>query len=118
MSDTTYPSGRPLVWLSGEVRSPPFTAEARREAGVLLRVLQLGGTLGLPASRPMPVIGPHCHELRVRDRDHDWRIVYHLAEDAVVILGVFPKRSRATPRSVIEACRRRLGRYQREEGDR
>jgi phage-related protein len=61
----------------------------------------------------MPGIGPGCHELRVRDRDQTWRIVYHLAADAVVILDVFSKKTAATPRSVIAACERRLEAYLR-----
>jgi len=31
---------KPLVWMSGEVKTPPFSAEARIEAGFLLRRLQ------------------------------------------------------------------------------
>jgi len=42
--------GKPLVWLKGEVKTPPFSQAARIEAGVLLRQLQEGGTLGLPHS--------------------------------------------------------------------
>ncbi|WP_199330509.1 hypothetical protein [Microcoleus sp. FACHB-68] len=56
---------KPLVWLHGEVKTPPFSQEARIETGVLLRRLQQGENLGLPHSRPMPSIGAHCHELRV-----------------------------------------------------
>lgn len=33
------PPRKPLVWLHGEVRTPPFTAEGRQEAGMLLRLL-------------------------------------------------------------------------------
>jgi hypothetical protein len=46
----------PLVWLHGEVKTPPFSREARIEAGFLLRRLQNGEVLGLPASRPLPTI--------------------------------------------------------------
>jgi hypothetical protein len=42
---------KPLVWLHGEIKTPPFTAAARIEAGVLLRRLQRGELLGLPHSR-------------------------------------------------------------------
>ena len=56
---------KPLVWLHGEVKTPPFSQEARIETGVLLRRLQQGENLGLPHSRPMPSIGAHCHELRI-----------------------------------------------------
>ena len=48
---------KPLVWLRGEVKTPPFGSDARVEAGVLLRRLQGGESLGLPHSRPMPVLG-------------------------------------------------------------
>jgi phage-related protein len=41
-----------------------------------------------------------------------WRIVYHLDVDAVVILEVFQKKSRTTPKQVIEVARRRLRAYQ------
>ncbi|HEY3194544.1 MAG TPA: type II toxin-antitoxin system RelE/ParE family toxin [Candidatus Dormibacteraeota bacterium] len=107
------PSDRPLVWLHGDIKTPPFSRAARIEAGYLLRLLQKGRTLGLPQSRPMPVVGPRCHELRVRDAGADWRIVYRLDADAVVILEVFGKKTRATPKTVIEACTRRLREYDR-----
>ena len=100
-----------LVWLAGEVKTPPFSAEARKEAGFLLRLLPMGRRLSLPASRPMPAIGPRCHELRVKDQDHEWRIVMSVEPDAIVILEVFGKTTSKTPRPVIEACKRRLRWY-------
>ena len=79
------PRDKPLAWLRGEVKTPPFSQDARIEAGFLLRRLQRGESIGLPHARPMPAIGAGCHELRIVDRDHTWRIVYHIARDAVVI---------------------------------
>lgn len=102
---------RPLVWLKGEVKTPPFSSEARVEAGFLLRRLQQGESLGLPHSRPMPSIGSQCHELRVNDTNQTWRVVYYLASDAVVILDVFSKKSAGTPNDVLINCRRRLAAY-------
>jgi phage-related protein len=99
------------VWLFGEVRTPPFSAEARVEAGFLLRRLQQGETLGLPQSRPMPTMGAGCHELRIQDRSVTWRIMYHVAGDAIVILDVFEKKTQTTPQSVLATCRRRLAQY-------
>ncbi|MBI3629944.1 MAG: type II toxin-antitoxin system RelE/ParE family toxin [Candidatus Rokubacteria bacterium] len=104
---------KPLVWLHGEVKTPPFSPAARLEAGVLLRRLQKGELLGMPHSRPMPAVGPRCHELRVQDAAAAWRIVYRLDADAIVILEVFSKKTRATPKAVIDACRRRLKEYDR-----
>lgn len=104
-------SDRALVWLKGEIKTPPLGREARLEAGLLLRRLQRGDLLGMPHSRPMPSIGARCHELRVRDRDANWRIIYRLDMDAILILEVFAKKTEATPPSVLSACRERLTRY-------
>jgi len=108
-------TGKPLVWLRGEIKTPPFTPEARLEAGGLLRRLQMGERLGMPHSRPMTSIGVRCHEVRVRDGRHSWRIVYRLDPDAIVILEVFAKSSRQTPDRVIQDCRRRLRMYEESE---
>lgn len=106
------PAGeKPLVWLHGEVHTPPFTMEAKREAGYFLGRLQQGEILSMPESRPMPSIGRRCHELRVRDSDHDWRIVYRIDSDAIVILEVFAKTTRETPKAVVDVCKQRLKQY-------
>ena len=99
---------KPLVWLRGEVKTPPFTFGARIEAGVLLRRLQRGEQLSLPHSRPMPRIGTRCHELRIQDHDKSWRIVYRIDAEAIVILEIFRKTTQQTPPRVIEDCKRRL----------
>lgn len=115
MSNPTYtepgPVEKPLVWLHGEVKSPPFSLKARLEAGFLLRRLQMGERLSMPHSRPMPAIGRGCHELRISDLSGNWRIVYRVDSDAVVIAEVFPKKTRKTPPSVIESSKDRLRRY-------
>jgi phage-related protein len=102
---------KPLVWLRGEVKTPPFSGQARLEAGVLLRLLQDGENLSMPHSRPLPSIGSRCHELRIRDEGHEWRILYRIDADVLVIADVFAKTTRATPDRVIANCRRRLALY-------
>jgi len=102
---------KPLVWLKGEIKTPPFSAPARVEAGVLLRRLQRGEKISLPHSRPMPAIGKGCHELRIQDESRTWRIVYHIDAEAIVILEVFPKTTQTTPKAIIATCRNRLGLY-------
>jgi phage-related protein len=108
------PGSKVLLWLHGEITSPPFSVEARREAGYLIRLVQDGQSIGMPRSRPMPSIGPRCHELRIQDKDHSWRIVYAVEETAILILDIFPKSTAATPTHVIDACRRRLSQYRRD----
>src|SRR5207249_5832581 len=91
---------KPLLWLHGEVKTPPFSSEARVEAGVLLRRLQRGEKLSMPQSRPVPLIGSSCHELRILDKTAAWRIVYFMDTDAIVILEVFEKKTRKVPAGV------------------
>jgi phage-related protein len=102
-----------LVWLHGEVKSPPFSDAARRTAGYLLRLVQTGVLLPMPESRPMPAIAPRCHELRIRDPASrvTWRIIYRIDIDAVVIGEVFAKKTQQAPRGVIDSCKRRFKLY-------
>ena len=117
MSVLTYrsgvsPSDKPLVWLHGEVRTPPLSQAARIEAGFLLRRLQRGESLALPASRPMPSIGRRCHELRINDENATWRILYRRDPDAILILEVFSKKTTSTPKAMIESAQMRLKQYE------
>ena len=102
---------KPLVWLHGEVKTPPFSAAARLEIGVLLRRLQRGERLGMPQSRPLPSLSPRCHELRIQDAEATSRLVYRVDADAIVIVEVFSKKTRATPQQVMQVCQRRLRAY-------
>ena len=78
---------------------------------MLLRRLQAGDKLGMPESRPMPSIGKSCHELRVRDATHNWRIFYRLDHDAILVAGIFTKKTQNTPKAEIDTCKARLKRY-------
>jgi phage-related protein len=102
---------KPLVWLHGEVKTPPFTAEGRQEAGMLLRLLQEGVKLGMPQVEPLSDVGTRCGALRIRDAEHNWRIVYRIDADAVLVLDVYPKKTRKIPDEVIHRCKDRLKRY-------
>ena len=102
---------KPLVWLAGEIKTPPFSPQARIEIGVLLRRLQRGEKLAMPGFRPMPSLGTRCGELRVPDETANWRIMLRVDSDAIVILDVFAKKTRATPKKVIDTCKRRLKAY-------
>jgi phage-related protein len=90
-----------IVWLGSEIKTPPFSREARIEAGVLLRQLQAGERLRFPQIRPMPVIGKRCWELRINDRSDTWRIVVRIDDDAIILGEVFSKKSSRTPCSEL-----------------
>ena len=100
-----------LMILSGEIKTPPMSKEARIETGYLLRLLQLGESLSLPRSRPMPSIGKRCHELRINDAHVSWRIIYRVDADAIIILEVFAKKTRKTPKEIIDRCQERIRQY-------
>ena len=102
---------KPLVWLHGEIKTPPLSKPARIEAGYLLRRLQMGESPSMPWSRPMPSIGPRCHELRITDEKSEWRVIYQIDKDALIILELFQKKTRQTPQQVVETCKRRLRQY-------
>jgi phage-related protein len=59
----------------------------------------------------MPAIGGRCHELRIRDKDLNWRIIYRIDTDAIIIGDVFMKKTGKTPQKVIDTCKQRFKRY-------
>ena len=78
---------------------------------MLLRLLQEGERLEMPQAEPLPDIGPRCGALRVRDAEHNWRIMYRIDADAVLVLDVYPKKTRKIPDEVIARSKQRLKRY-------
>jgi phage-related protein len=107
-----YGPGRQAAGLAAwRDQDTPFSVEARLEAGVLLRRLQRGERLSLPQSRPLPALGPRCHELRIPDAGATWRIIYRTDPDAVIIAEVFSKKSPTTPGHVLATCERRFRAY-------
>ncbi|HWL50920.1 MAG TPA: hypothetical protein VNQ90_00690, partial [Chthoniobacteraceae bacterium] len=87
---------KPLRWLSGEVKTPPMSMEARREVGYLLRMLQEGEKLSLPHSRPMPSVGARCHELRGCEKSPSKAMEHlFLPLTAFLLPSVFPEYRRS-----------------------
>ena len=110
-SRATRRARKPVGWLHGEIKTPPFSESGRKEAGDLLRMLQEGESLGMPQAEPLPILGPRCGALRVRDGAHNWRIMYRADSDAVLVLEVYSKKTRKIPEEVINRCRKRLKAY-------
>jgi phage-related protein len=84
-------------------------AAAAEELSDLLALLAAGESLGLPASRPMPVIENGVHELRIRDRSGNYRVFYFTKfEGAILVFHLFKKKSEQTPKGEIETAKKRL----------
>ncbi len=78
---------------------------------MLLRLLQEGERLGMPQAEPLPDVGPRCRALRVPDAEHNWRIMYRIDTDAILVTDVYPKKTRKIPIKVIQQSKRRLAQY-------
>jgi phage-related protein len=103
---------RPLRWLHGEIKTPPFSAKARKEAGDILRYLQDGKSVKYPHIEALAkTVGPRCGAVRVKDEAHEWRIMYRLDSDRLLIVEVYAKKSRSIPDEVIARCKKRLKIY-------
>jgi phage-related protein len=64
----------------------------------------------------MPSIGAAVFELRLTDGEAnaEWRIVFRIDRDAVVVAHFFQKKTQKTPKAVIDLCAKRLGDYDRD----
>ena len=67
--------------------------------------------MGMPQAEPLPDVGRRCGALRIRDAEHNWRIMYRIDSDAVLVLDVYPKKTRKIPDEVIERCKKQLKQY-------
>lgn len=101
---------RPVVFhvrAKEEVRELP--RDVRLKLGRALFALQRGFNLGLPVSRPMPVVMQGAEELRLRGASGQYRVFcYRKARAGILVPRAFQKKTPETPPSEIELARRRL----------
>ncbi len=72
--------------------------------------LSRGANLGLPISRPMPIIAHGVHELRIKGKNGQYRIFYFTKyKDAILVFHMFKKKTQQTPNHELEVAKRRLG---------
>ena len=65
----------------------------------------------MPQAEPLPDVGRRCGALRIRDAEHNWRIMYRIDADAILVVEVYPKKTRKIPDEVISRCQQRLKQY-------
>lgn len=68
----------------------------------------------MPHSRPMPSIGQGCHELRVKDDSKQWRRIYRIDREAILVVDLFRKTTQKTPKQTLDRCRQRLAPFDEE----
>lgn len=86
-----------------------FPDDVRAEVGYLLYLLQSGGALTMPHSRPMNEVGPGVSELRVRGKDGIYRVFYFAKSKAgILVFHAFIKKTQATAQQELAIGRKRL----------
>lgn len=84
-------------------------ADVRDDLTDALAKLNEGNTLSMPLSRPMPSVGKGVHELRFRDRNGIYRVLYVFVGGGLIyLLHAFMKKAQATPKQNIELAKKRL----------
>jgi phage-related protein len=82
----------------------------KREIGEALRDIQKGVHLGLPLSRPMPVVASGVYELRVKSAATAVRVFYFVKlADTIIVFHGFYKKTQKTPEHEIMVGQQRLG---------
>jgi phage-related protein len=99
---------KPVVFLRGsldELRA--FPDEARREAGFQIDRVQQG--LDPVDWKPMPSIGSGVREIRIRERQGAFRVIYIASfGDAVHVISAFAKKTQKTASRDIDVARARF----------
>lgn len=81
----------------------------KRQLAELFAQLADGENLGMPLSRPMPIVEHGVHELRVKDRTGQYRIFYFTKTvEAILIFHFFKKKTQETPKQEVETAKNRL----------
>lgn len=84
-----------------------FPEEVRQEAGFQLDLVQRGEQ---PFDfKPMPIVGRGVEEIRLRDKDGIYRVIYTARfMDVIYVLHAFQKKTQATSEKDIALAKQRL----------
>ena len=99
---------KPVEFLGDSLdRLREFPDDAKQDAGYQLERVQNG--LQQDDFKPMPTIGKGVEEIRVRDDNGTFRVIYtaRLA-DAVYVLHAFQKKTQATSKRDIDLAKQRF----------
>ena len=101
-----------VIWDSAvKKKVKSFATSVKKELGTLLLILQKGGILGMPQSRPIKMIHKSAFELRLRDKDGVYRIFYVLFDKSTIFIPhTFIKKTQKTPTKEIQIAKKRLKR--------
>ena len=83
--------------------------ETRLEIADALILLESGHRLEMPLSKNLSSIRPGLHELRLRDKAGQVRVIYYIKkEDAIYLVHGFRKKTRTIPQRELDTINKRL----------
>ncbi len=87
-----------------------FPLEIQKDILTIVAQLNQGVTFSMPLSRPMPSIYVGVHELRLKEKSGQYRIIYFFKtkSEEIYFLHGFKKTRRATPQKNINLAKKRL----------
>lgn len=102
------PVEKPVEFLASSLKDiRDFPKGVRDECGYQLYKVQLGEQPN--DYKPMPTIGPGVEEIRIKDDDGIYRVIYTARlEDAVYVLHAFQKKTEKTSQTDIDLAKRRF----------
>jgi phage-related protein len=75
----------------------------------VLEQISKGNSIGLPLSRPMPIVAHGAHELRIGNPGGQYRVFYFLKmKEEIFVFHFFKKKTQKTPKGEIETAKKRL----------
>ncbi|MBF0366607.1 MAG: type II toxin-antitoxin system RelE/ParE family toxin [Oligoflexia bacterium] len=85
------------------------TKEIKEDISYLLKLLEEGIKLTMPHVRYLGNYGPRLFELRVKDKQGQFRVIYFTKSgDAIYLLHAFRKKTQETPQKEIATAIKRL----------
>ena len=83
--------------------------EIRQDLQDILEKLELGLNLGMPHIKSLGSVFPGLSEIRVKDRQGQFRIIYFLKkDDAIYLVHAFRKKTQKLPHKEIQIILKRL----------
>lgn len=83
--------------------------ETRLEIADAIVLLESGHRLEMPLHRHLSGIRPGLHELRIRDRAGQVKVIYYIKKgDAIYLVHAFRKKTRTIPPRELDIINKRL----------
>jgi len=95
-------------WLKEEL-----TTEQRKAVGTDMKTVEFGWPMGMPTVRKLEA---ELWEVRTRFQEGIARVVFSVADDKMVLLHGFIKKSQKTRSEDLETARKRLALYKAQQG--